>query len=188
MNGCNRTNTVNIGNNRQAAGTTGERSAHFANDPYEGAARINSPRMEEPDSTQDCQVRPPLRPCPSRNGCGCGGFPHERRNGYDSRQSRSRMDRSGRTECGCNNRSEDKSPMDELRAVEFALDEVVLYLDAYPCDQAALDLYHHLLERRCRLVEQYQSEIGPLTPLGNMSHTKWEWVNRPFPWDYDANV
>jgi len=27
-----------------------------------------------------------------------------------------------------------------------------------------------------------------LTPLGNMSHTKWEWVSRPFPWDYDANV
>ena len=42
--------------------------------------------------------------------------------------------------------------------------------------------------RRCPLVERYQAEIGPLTPLGNMSHTKWEWVSRPFPWDYDANV
>ena len=78
--------------------------------------------------------------------------------------------------------------IEELRAVEFALDEVILYLDAYPCDQAALDLYRHLLERRCPLVERYQAEIGPLTPLGNMSNTKWEWVSRPFPWDYDANV
>lgn len=165
--------------------------------PYDSMMRT-TPRMESGGEVEQPDVpttplRPPLRPCPPRPGCGCMpptrpecGFVPQDRCGRTERASGSRRARTSR--CGCNSHNDADALMAELRALEFALDEVVLYLDAYPCDQAALDFYHHLLERRAPLVEQYQAEVGPLTPLGNQSRTSWDWIDKPFPWEYDANA
>lgn len=178
--------------------------------PYDAGARI-SPRQEnggetDTPSTPSTPLRPSLRPCPPRPGCDCapptrpecGFVPDARTNcttqGAGRTSSNTRAGRQSRNDrrrtgcgCGCSGNGNQNALMEELRAVEFALDEVVLYLDAYPCDQAALDFYHHLLERHAPLVEQYQTEVGPLTPLGNTSRTSWDWTNAPFPWEYDAN-
>lgn len=172
--------------------------------PYGAGARI-ALRQEaggEADlpGTPSTPLRPPLRPCPPRPGCDCApptrpecGFQPgsdctSRSTGSTTADPRSgRRARTDRRRTGCGGNGNDTSLLEELRAVEFALDEVILYLDAYPCDRAALDFYHHLLERRAPLMEQYQAEVGPLTPLGNTSHTSWDWVRLPFPWEYDAD-
>lgn len=151
-----------------------------------------SPRMENggesgTPSVPSTPLRPPLHACPPRPGCGCQP-PTRPECGFvpEERGSASGRTRGQRARCGGNSGTE--GLMRELQAVEFALDEVVLYLDAYPCDQAALDFYHHLLERRAPLLEQYQAEIGPLTPVGNTSRNSWDWIGKPFPWEFDANV
>ena len=77
--------------------------------------------------------------------------------------------------------------LDEIRAVEFALCELVLYLDAYPDCGEALAMYHELLEQREALVCRYEQEVGPLTCLGCESKSCWTWVKGPFPWEYEAN-
>lgn len=80
-----------------------------------------------------------------------------------------------------------KKMLDELRAIDFALVETVLYLDAYPNCEAALAYYHKQKERREVLAHEYEKYCGPLTALGNTSKTTWDWTKDPYPWEYDAN-
>ena len=92
-------------------------------------------------------------------GCGCGQHPH--------------------TDC--------QKLMQQIRAVDFALYEVVLYLDVYPESCEALNTYHKLVARQKALYEQYQASCGPITASGNASTTAWNWTDGPFPWEASAN-
>ncbi|MGN1444734.1 MAG: spore coat protein CotJB [Eubacteriales bacterium] len=109
--------------------------------------------------------------------CGCG------RDKDNDRSARERSCGCGREREGCNG----ESLLDTLQALDFALFEVTLYLDAYCDDCQALELYHRLLEQRRVAAEKYEAEIGPLTFRGNRSCTQWDWVNEPYPWDIRAN-
>ena len=76
---------------------------------------------------------------------------------------------------------------EKLRAVDFALVETALYLDAYPNSCEALAYYHQLLEQRKSLAESYTQTCGPLTVQDVTSQTTWQWVKTPWPWEPDAN-
>ena len=76
--------------------------------------------------------------------------------------------------------------MEQIRAVDFALYEVILYLDVYPHCHEALETYHKLKERSEALHREYESALGPITAFGNESTTTWDWMKKPFPWEYDA--
>lgn len=82
---------------------------------------------------------------------------------------------------------EQKKLLDEIRAVDFTLVEAVLYLDAYDGCEAALAYYQGQRCRREALVQEYEKLYGPLTAMGNMSKTSWDWTSEPFPWEYEAN-
>ena len=36
------------------------------------------------------------------------------------------------------------------------------------------------------LQKQYEKVCGPLTAFGNESHTTWDWMSHPAPWEYGA--
>lgn len=74
-----------------------------------------------------------------------------------------------------------------LRAINFAIQETVLFLDAYPCHPEALEYYHALIEQREKLLASYQKHCGPMTMYGNTSRTSWDWVKGPWPWETEAN-
>ena len=76
--------------------------------------------------------------------------------------------------------------MDQIRMVDFSLVEINLYLDAYPNCREALDHYHKLIDRRNKLVAEYE-RYAPLTAFSNTSTESWDWVKSPWPWQYDAN-
>ena len=75
----------------------------------------------------------------------------------------------------------------KLRALDFAIQETVLYLDAYPENRQALEYYHQLLAERKRTMDAYEAKCGPLNMYGNVSHNSWEWVKGPWPWEPEAN-
>lgn len=77
--------------------------------------------------------------------------------------------------------------MNRLRYVDFALTETVLYLDAYPDSREALEFYGQLKEQREKLMAAYEGKCGPITSFGNESDTEWNWVDRPWPWEAEAN-
>ncbi len=73
-----------------------------------------------------------------------------------------------------------------LQQLEFALDDIVLYLDAYPECNQALEYYHTLLEERNHLREIINEECGPMTNFSNHSKDTWLWTNGPWPWQIEA--
>ncbi len=87
-------------------------------------------------------------------------------------------ERTGR--CNC------KNTMTRLRQVDFAIQETVLYLDAYPKCREAMALYRSLTAERRQLVAQYEEACGPLTMYGNLGDT-WQWTETPWPWEPEAN-
>ena len=74
---------------------------------------------------------------------------------------------------------------ESLQVVDFAIQDTVLYLDAYPDDKGALDYYHELLASRAELLAA-RSPGMPLTIYDNVGDT-WDWVNTPWPWEPEAN-
>ena len=76
----------------------------------------------------------------------------------------------------------DNKLLRKIQEIDFSLYETVLYLDAYPDCQEALDYYHSLLNSRDTLVAEYEKKYGPLTAFSNMSHSSWDWTKSPWPW------
>ncbi len=74
-----------------------------------------------------------------------------------------------------------------LRAIDFAINDTVLYLDAYPDCRQALDYYHRLIAQRKAILEKYQGQCPPMTFYGNESRDSWDWTMTPWPWEPDAN-
>ena len=125
----------------------------------------------------------------NENGCGCS----QRRAGVNTREI-------GRVEsgcgCGCGAGSDARavsscvkgechSLMNKLQKLDFAIQETVLYLDAYPDCCEALALYRQLVEQRCEVAKEYEKECGPLTGRGGKTEQYWDWVGTPWPWSPD---
>ena len=77
--------------------------------------------------------------------------------------------------------------MKRIHELDFAINEVVLYLDMYPACAKALAYYHQLHEARQETVALYEEACGPLTPFGNNNRTRWQWTDSPMPWEPEAN-
>lgn len=146
----------------------------------------------------------------SRGGCGCGKEKNQPGNscGCGSEQNRARghdrvqdhdtpcdgrkaipvMESGG---CGCDISGgispARKKLMEQIRAVDFALYEVILYLDVYPNSCDALETYHKLKAQKEALHKEYETTYGPITAFGNQSGASWDWIDSPFPWEFGAN-
>ncbi len=71
---------------------------------------------------------------------------------------------------------------EQIRALCFVKTELELYLDTHPKCRTALDYYYMTVEELKRLTEEYENTVGPLTAMGNVSTTEWNWVDGPWPW------
>ena len=65
----------------------------------------------------------------------------------------------------------------------FAMDDVLLYLDTHPCDQAALNYYQYVTKLRLDAKEAYEANFGPLTVDHVHSNQYWTWVQGKWPWE-----
>jgi spore coat protein JB len=96
--------------------------------------------------------------------------------------------------CGCHNNQGNGSMgstqaqlLTKLRKVDFAIYDIMLYLDAYPHCKAALEHYKKLLAESNALREQLANSGMPITASQNCTES-WIWINSPWPWEYEANV
>ena len=96
------------------------------------------------------------------------------------------------TTCGCNSncdceceRTVDcnarREMFQEIRCLEFAINELALYLDTHPDDQKALCLHRKYCKEVKDLKDKYQKVFGPLTI--NFPCNKWRWLEEPWPWE-----
>lgn len=73
--------------------------------------------------------------------------------------------------------------LDVIDQTSFALDEILLFLDTHPCDQAALSYYHRVMDTRRNALNAYQASCGPLMADQVTSDNYWSWVSSKWPWE-----
>lgn len=72
-----------------------------------------------------------------------------------------------------------------IKAYDFALVEMNLYLDTHPQDKQALQLFYMYREKRDQLVEEYEKHFGPyVNTVTNVQGDRFTWICDPWPWDY----
>ena len=76
------------------------------------------------------------------------------------------------------------SPLSELQALGFAVQELALYLDTHRDDMEALALYrsYQKMLERCR--DEFQRKYGPLNHMRPSDSEGYEWLDDPWPWEY----
>lgn len=82
--------------------------------------------------------------------------------------------------CGCSK----KKLLKEIMALNFAINDLALYLDTHPNDTTAIRMHCEYSEKQIALTEEYQKLYGPLTI--NFMSDSWDWINEPWPWERGA--
>lgn len=73
--------------------------------------------------------------------------------------------------------------MDIIDQTSFAMDDILLYLDTHPCDQAALDYYRRVVSARRNAMNAYQASCGPLMVDQVATDNYWTWITGKWPWE-----
>lgn len=78
------------------------------------------------------------------------------------------------------------TPLTELQAIGFVIQELALYLDTHRDDKEALEMYQQYQNLYHEGLKKYEQMCGP---LNHLSRTKGEykWLNDPWPWEYAKN-
>ncbi len=78
--------------------------------------------------------------------------------------------------------------LQQINEVSFAVNDIHLYLDTHPCDQAALSYFFQNNSRRRQLMEEYARAYGPLTiaDAADSDSSSWQWSEQPFPWEQEG--
>ena len=86
-----------------------------------------------------------------------------------------------------NTRELNVTPMTELQALAFAIQDLALYLDTHRDDREALEVYrtYQQMYQQCR--EKYQQKIGPMNHKMVDDCQEYRWLDDPWPWEYSKN-
>lgn len=79
------------------------------------------------------------------------------------------------------------TPMSELQALAFAIQELALYLDTHREDAEALELYRRYQEMYQNGRNEYVKSNGPLNHGSITQGKQYEWLDDPWPWEYYRN-
>ena len=82
----------------------------------------------------------------------------------------------------CNNEESTREEMAmQIKAYQFAVTDIALYLDTHPEDERALCLHREYSRSLKDLRDKYQKAYGPLTI--EYPCNKWRWLEEPWPWE-----
>ena len=86
-----------------------------------------------------------------------------------------------------NQKEKNDTLQNRLQMYHFAISELGLYLDTHSDDKDAVDLFNQYVEQYAEVVKQYENKHGSLTQMGSALTGKYDWLNDPWPWDYNQN-
>ncbi len=82
-----------------------------------------------------------------------------------------------------------KELFERIRAYQFALYDIELFLDSHPNDTQAMQLRGHYMTKLRQLKDAYEQHYGTLVITKNDVEESWrDWVNDPWPWDNTKGV
>ena len=74
-----------------------------------------------------------------------------------------------------------------IQMLDFALTDLNLYLDLFPKDSNALNLYNKYNEELNNYKKTFEKKYGPLTADGIKYQGEFIWIKNPWPWDKGGN-
>lgn len=85
----------------------------------------------------------------------------------------------------------DIKPMNEqaelltyINALGFSMTDLNLYLDIYPNDKNAINLFNQYRKEKENVMKEYESKFGPITLNSeSLNSYPWSWDDMPWPWD-----
>lgn len=83
-----------------------------------------------------------------------------------------------------NNEEKSDTPLHELQALQFAIQELTLFLDTHPDDADAASLLQSYIELWQKGVRVYEEQYGPLTQMQAVQDGTFRWLQGPWPWEY----
>ena len=79
------------------------------------------------------------------------------------------------------------TPLTQLQALNFAVQELQLYLDTHRNDKEALEVYRAYQQMYRQCAEQYEAKYGPLNQMSEDNCSEYRWLDDPWPWEYSKN-
>ena len=79
--------------------------------------------------------------------------------------------------------SEREDMLMQIQELRFATIDLGLYLDVYPNDRNALNLFNNYLNQEKEVANLFESKYGPLTLGSDVQRNDWLWDNSPWPWE-----
>ncbi len=86
-----------------------------------------------------------------------------------------------------NQKEKNRTPLHQLQTLNFAISELGLYLDTHKDDEDAAALFNQYVEQYGDMLQQYEQRYGAMTQMGAALSGKYNWLNDPWPWDYEGN-
>ena len=77
--------------------------------------------------------------------------------------------------------------MQVIRKYDFALYDLMLYLDTHPDCREARELFGAYREKRTEAVREYTQRFGAIKALHTDTTRRWSWGDGPYPWEREAN-
>lgn len=73
----------------------------------------------------------------------------------------------------------------KIYSLDFAIHELVLFLDTHPTNRKALELLNEYRIKRKECIELYEQKYGPYiaTSCDVAANGCWQWLEGPWPWE-----
>ncbi len=77
----------------------------------------------------------------------------------------------------------------KIDSYDFAIYELVLFLDTHPENGRALSMLAKLRQERAEAIKQYEMSYGTYSPTHSAvkAGKRWSWIDGPWPWENEAN-
>ena len=72
----------------------------------------------------------------------------------------------------------------EVQIYGFVAHEINLFLDIYPDNQRMIDLYVEYANKAREATIAFEEQFGPLTVSDSSNEYPFQWVQGPWPWEY----
>ena len=86
-----------------------------------------------------------------------------------------------------NNKEKPVTPLSELQALGFAMQEMALYLDTHRDDKEALELYRAYQEIYHKGMMKYEENHCAMSHGMPSNRDNYAWLDDPWPWEYAKN-
>lgn len=80
------------------------------------------------------------------------------------------------------------TPLTEMMAIDFVVDELELYQDTHCDDSEAFAMYQTFLALQKEARQRYVQLYGPVTQSDMLGMRSYTWLNNPWPWDYQPDL